>query len=75
MKELGSVKMLLMVILAGAIGGCAMFNSGELHFSRSTTYGQELIDLKTAKDEGALTDEEYTQLKQKIINDEPFHEE
>ncbi len=29
--------------------------------------GQELIDLKKARDEGAINDEEYIELKQKIM--------
>ena len=29
--------------------------------------GQELIDLKKARDQGAINDEEYVELKQKIM--------
>ena len=39
------------------------FNPIEIH----TTKGQELIDLKQALDAGAITQEEYDELKLKII--------
>ena len=33
-----------------------------------TTVGQELIDLKKAYDEGALSEEEYNKLRQELLN-------
>ena len=33
----------------------------------NTTVGEELIDLKKALDVGAITDEEYTKMKTKIL--------
>ncbi len=34
-----------------------------------TTLGQELIDLKKARDEGAMTDEEYTVQRTRMLGD------
>ena len=51
--------------------GCAMFNKGQLHYNRTTTVGQELVDLQTAKEKGALTDEEYEKVKKEILKGGP----
>jgi hypothetical protein len=51
-----------------ALGSCAAFNRGELVLARNVTFGQELIDLKRAKDEGAISDEEYAKIKGKIMD-------
>ena len=51
---------------------CAFLNKahGELHYYNNITKGQELLDLKKALDEGALTQDEFELMKEKIIKDE-----
>jgi len=53
-------------VMVGA-SGCAMFNRGTLHYSRTTTIGKELVDLKDAMDKGALTQDEYAKAKKDIL--------
>ena len=62
---------LLTIIAFSAFTSCATLNRahGELQFHKNTTKGQELIDLKKALDEGALTSTEYELIKQRIIDD------
>ena len=43
---------------------------GELHYNNNVTKGQELIDLKNALNKGALDQDEYDLMKDRIINDE-----
>lgn len=59
------------LVVAGA-SGCAMFNRGTLHYSRTTTVGKELVDLKDAKDKGALSEEEYAKAKKDILEGGPI---
>ena len=48
-------------------GSCAFANKGELTFARHISIGQEMIDLQRARDQGAITPEEYAALKSKIM--------
>ena len=43
---------------------------GELHYNNNVTKGQELIDFKNALNKGALDQDEYDLMKDRIINDE-----
>jgi len=54
----------LAVFLCGCIGG---FHTAEQSVVQPTV-GQELIDLKKALDNVAVTEKEYSELKQKIMN-------
>ena len=65
MKRIAGI--LAAVILMIAISGCAMGNKGTMHYSRTTTIGQELIDLKEAKDKGALSEQEYNKAKEQLL--------
>ncbi len=67
-RGLGVIAAALMV---AGVSGCAMFNRGTLHYSRTTTVGHELIDLKDAKDKGALSEEEYAKAKKDILEGGP----
>ena len=51
---------------------CGSMNKahGELHYNNTVTKGQELIDLKNALNKGALDQDEYDLMKDRIINDE-----
>ena len=61
---------ILLIATAISLSGCAgaAFNRVELVMNRNVTVGQELIDLKTAHEEGIINDSEYIQAKQDILN-------
>ena len=50
---------------------CATLNRahGELNYNNHISKGQELQDLKKALDDGAINQDEYDLMKEKIIND------
>ena len=50
---------------------CATLNKaqGEIHYNNNISKGQELQDLKKALDNGAINQDEYDLMKEKIIND------
>ena len=60
MKRL--IVVLVLVVLV--FSGCAI-GSGRTEL-KETTLGQELIQLKEAKDKGAITESEYEELKEKL---------
>jgi hypothetical protein len=64
MKAAGVVGAALSLMISS---GCAMFNRGTLHYSRTTTMGKELVDLKDALDKGALTQDEYAKAKKDVL--------
>lgn len=43
---------------------------GELHYNNNISKGQELVDLKKALDEGAISSDEFKLMKQKVIDNE-----
>jgi hypothetical protein len=55
----------LSTLVIASLSGCAAFNYTKptVQHNRTTTIGQELIDLQDAKDKGVVTDEEYNKLK------------
>ena len=54
-----------MLLLNGCIG--LHIGSGDKRSVQNATVGQQLIDLKTAKDTGAITDAEYQAQKAKVL--------
>ena len=75
-------KLILILSIVGLLMGCYLNMAHSKHASGkgsmgitviNNTTGQELIDLKHALDSGAITQEEYDELKLKIIEryDEP----
>jgi hypothetical protein len=55
-------------ILAGVFTGCAWsIGDGKAHTTNQPTRGQELIDLKRARDQGAITPEEYETQRKHIM--------
>jgi hypothetical protein len=63
-----------MLAMAGAVvlsllSGCAWSIGGqkEAAVTARPTAGQELVDLKKARDQGAITEEEYQAKKQRIM--------
>ncbi|UCF92688.1 MAG: SHOCT domain-containing protein [Desulfobacterales bacterium] len=64
-------KAILMIVLAAFLAtsvGCIGIRGGTEQGKVEQSLGQQLIDLKKAKEEGAITDEEYEKLKEKLIH-------
>ena len=56
------------LLLVPALGGCAFnMGGGKTVTVVETTTGDELADLKKARDAGAITDAEYEELKKVIL--------
>ena len=53
-----------LVLLVATLSGCAI-GSGKTEVNKPTL-GQELIELKKAKDSGAISEQEYKELKEKL---------
>jgi hypothetical protein len=63
------VSSLAALIVMALLTGCSIaLGTGPTTKIENATVGQQLIDLKRAKDTGALTDAEYDQEKAKILN-------
>lgn len=60
-------KLILGLILLSFLGGCIGVGSEKIE---KASMGQELVDLKKARDAGAINEEEYLELKRKIMNRE-----
>ena len=58
---------LLTILALSVSAGCAVGNSATFTLSRTTTIGQELIDLQSAKEKGVLNVEEYARAKADIM--------
>jgi hypothetical protein len=58
----------LSAFLATFFGGCAWQVGGDTkHAVQCPTTGQQLLDLKKARDHGVITDQEYEAQKQKLL--------
>jgi hypothetical protein len=53
--------------VASLLGGCVI-GSGSRNTTANPTLGQQLIDLKKAKDAGAITDAEYQTQRTKFLD-------
>ena len=62
-----ALRVVLLTLLATVSSGCALGNRAEIHLVRNISFGQELIDLKRAHDEEAISQVEYTTLKSKLL--------
>ena len=67
MKKLIFIAVIPLLLMHCGIGTICSPNSGNDTTVINTTTGQELIDLKQALDSGVITQEEYDELKLKII--------
>jgi len=63
MKKINRI-VLGLVLLAATLSGCAI-GSGKTEIIKPTL-GQELIELKNAKDSGAISEQEYEEMKEKL---------
>lgn len=59
--------LILMGVLVAGMSGCALLNKVDFEYSRHTTIGQELMDLKQARDQGVISDEEYINTKKEVL--------
>jgi hypothetical protein len=55
-------------IMAGVTGGCAWSIGSDRKSDARPTKGQELVDLKKALDQGAISEEEYQAQKQRLLS-------
>lgn len=55
-----------MVLLSGCLA--LQIGGGDKKEERKVSMGQQLIDLKAARDRGAITDAEYETQKAKVLN-------
>ena len=67
MKKINLSAIALSGLLLGGLGGCAIANDVQLEEHRYISIGQELLDLKKSRDEGAISDSEFIELKSKLI--------
>ena len=63
MKKISRI-LLGVILLATTLSGCAI-GSGKTEVTKPTL-GQELIELKKAKESGAISEQEYEEMKEKL---------
>ena len=59
--------LILASVMVSGISGCALLNRVDVEYTRTTTIGQELVDLQKARDKGVISDEEYINTKKEIL--------
>ena len=64
-KIIGTI---FVMILIATLVSCIAVGSGGKKIEQQPTLGQELLDLKKARDEGAISDLEYNEMKEKLKN-------
>ena len=60
------ISFLLVIALLGAMVSCIAVGSGGKKVENQPTLGQQLIDLKNARDAGAVSNQEYADLREKL---------
>ena len=60
------ISILLILTLLTTMVSCIAVGSGGKKVDNQTTLGQQLIDLKKARDEGAISSKEYEELREKL---------
>jgi uncharacterized membrane protein len=68
-KEINMKKIigtLLIIVLISTMVSCIAVGSGGKKVDNQPTLGQQLIDLKKAQEEGAISKEEYSELREKL---------
>ena len=63
-RNLLSTAAILLLLLTTS---CVMWNRGTLVLARHISIGQEFIDLQEARDRGAISEEEYEDLRGKLM--------
>ena len=68
MGQLMNLKKVLSTVFSLVIlSGCVAGNNPTIYHTRTTTTGQELIDLQKAKDSDIITNEEFENTKEKLL--------
>jgi len=62
------ISTLLIIVLMFTMVSCIAVGSGGKKVENKTTLGQQLIDLQKARDEGAISKQEYAELREKLKN-------
>ena len=62
------IRTIFVMILVSTLVSCLAVGTGGKKIEQQPTLGQELLDLKKAKDEGAISDQEYNEMKEKLKN-------
>ena len=62
------IVLLVIMMFITTMVSCIAVGSGGKKIEQQPTLGQELLDLKKAKDEGAISDQEYEEMKDKLKN-------
>jgi hypothetical protein len=60
------ISLLLVIALLSTMVSCIAVGSGGKKVENQPTLGQQLIDLKKAQDEGAVSKQEYAELREKL---------
>ena len=60
------ISTLLIIVLTSTMVSCIAVGSGGKKVENKTTLGQQLIDLQKARDEGAISAQEYAELREKL---------
>jgi len=61
-----TIGFLLVIALLITMVSCIAVGSGGKKVENKPTLGQQLIDLKNARDEGAVSNQEYADLREKL---------
>ena len=56
----------LLILAALPLSGCVLGNTAEISMVRSTTIGQELLDLEEARAKGIINEIEFRELREEI---------
>ena len=60
------IRTIFVMILVSTLVSCLAVGTGGKKIEQQPTLGQELLDLKKAKDEGAISGQEYNEMKEKL---------
>ena len=60
------ISLIVVMALLCTIVSCIAVGSGGKKIENKTTLGQQLIDLQKARDEGAISAQEYAELREKV---------
>ena len=63
---MNGIRALAVACLVLPLGGCVVGNSAKVY---RPTIGQELIDLNRAKEEGAISEAEYTRCREDMLRE------
>lgn len=70
MRRLRVLAMAILIPFAAALGGCGGGGADVVSHTKTTTIGQELMDLDAAYKKGVITKEEYEEAKEAILERE-----